>query len=193
MRSIVGQESARAREARFETLMRAVADPLHRYLLRRADAGSVDDILAETMLVLWRRLDDVPGLGAGPDAAADDVLPWCYGVARGCLANARRAEGRRLRLVERLTRAVLPPPRPDDADHTALHDALAALSARDREVVLLWAWEELTPRAIAEVTGLTPNAVSIRLHRGKKRLAALLERKNDTQAGRTTRAGRSAR
>ena len=42
---------------------------------------------------------------------------------------------------------------------------------------MLWAWEELAPREIATVTGLTANAVSIRLHRAKKRLAAELDRK----------------
>ncbi len=93
------QELARAREARFDALARAVAKPLHRYLLCRADADAADDILAETMLVLWRRLEDVPGLGKGPVTDPDGVLPWCYGVARGCLSNARRADGRRLRLA----------------------------------------------------------------------------------------------
>ncbi|MEV0634456.1 hypothetical protein AB0I77_05675 [Streptomyces sp. NPDC050619] len=116
------QELARAREVRFEALARAVAEPLNRYLVRRADADAVDDILAETMLVLWRRLEDVPGLGEGPPVDADEVLPWCYGVARGCLSNARRAQGRRLRLVERLTRTA-PPPDLGEADHTELHPA----------------------------------------------------------------------
>jgi len=62
-----------------------------------------------------------------------------------------------------------------DADHTDLHAALAQLRALDREIVLLWAYEELTPGRIAEVTGLSANAVSIRLHRAKKKLAARLE------------------
>jgi RNA polymerase sigma-70 factor (ECF subfamily) len=39
---------------------------------------------------------------------------------------------------------------------------------------MLWAWEGLAPREIATVTGLTPNAVSIRLHKAKKALAAAL-------------------
>ncbi|MFE0376534.1 RNA polymerase sigma factor [Streptomyces inhibens] len=186
------QELARAREARYEALMRVVMEPLHRYLLRRADAGAVDDILAETMLVLWRRLEDVPGLGADPKIDPDDVLPWCYGVARGCLTNAHRAERRRLRLVERLTRTA-PPPVPGEADHAELHATLGTLGALDREVVLLWAWEGLPPRAIAEATGLTPNAVSIRLHRTKKKLASLLGRKNGAHAGHGTGEGRSNR
>ena len=189
---MTGQETTRGAEARFEVLARVVVEPLHRYLVRRADADVVDDVLSETLLVLWRRIDDVPGLKAGPSVDPDDVLPWCYGVARGCLANARRADRRRLRLVERLTRtretlATAP------ADHTDLHAALDQIGALDREVLLLWAWEELAPRQIAEVTGMTSNAVSIRLHRAKKRLAGLLERKNSAPAGHETSEGRSSR
>ncbi|MFE4799354.1 RNA polymerase sigma factor [Streptomyces sp. NPDC056708] len=185
------QEARRERQARFEGLAHVVAEPLHRYLRRRTDPDTVEDVLSETMLVLWRRIDDAPGLGAGPGFDPDEVLPWCYGVARGCLANDRRADGRRLRLVERLirTRRQLPV---EAADHSDLYAALDALGALDREVVRLWAWEGLAPRQIAEVTGLTPNAVSIRLHRAKKRLAARLGRKNAERAGHETGEGRSS-
>ncbi|WP_392958013.1 RNA polymerase sigma factor [Streptomyces sp. LN245] len=120
-------EFALSRERRFEALACLVAQPLYRYLLRRADPGQVDDVLAETMLVLWRRLDDVPGMAGDAKLAADDVLPWCYGVARGCLANARRADGRRLRLMERLRHAASPPPPTAlSTDHEELHTALGS-------------------------------------------------------------------
>ena len=76
-----------------------------------------------------------------------------------------------------------------DADHTALHAALAQLRALDREIVQLWAYEELTPSRIAEVTGLSANAVSIRLHRAKKKLAARLERKTGARPGHETDEG----
>jgi RNA polymerase sigma-70 factor (ECF subfamily) len=52
---------------------------------------------------------------------------------------------------------------------------VASLSAADAEVLRLWAWEELAPREIALVLGITPNAASIRLHRAKARLRARLE------------------
>lgn len=194
------QRAAQDQRARFEALAHVVAGPLHRYLLRRADADQVDDILAETLLVLWRRIEDVPGLddvlpglessGHVPDP--DAVLPWCYGVARGCLANARRADRRRRSLLERLTwtaSAVTVTETVSDADHSALHTALAQLRALDREIVLLWAYEELAPARIAEVTGLSANAVSIRLHRAKKKLAAQLERKTGSGPGHETGEG----
>jgi RNA polymerase sigma-70 factor (ECF subfamily) len=185
-------EAAREMRARFEALAHGVTVPLHRYLLRRADADAVDDILAETLLVLWRRIEDVPGLTAGPVADPDAVLPWCYGVARGCLANARRAERRRLSLVERLTRTAQRP-QMVVTDHSDLQAALDRLNELDREVLLLWAWEGLAPRQIAEVSGLTANAVSIRLHRAKKKLAVMLGRKDGLPAGHETGEGRSNR
>ncbi|WP_330289289.1 RNA polymerase sigma factor [Streptomyces sp. NBC_00576] len=191
------QRATRDQRARFEALAHVVTEPLHRYLLRRADPDQVDDVLSETLLVLWRRIEDVPGLEdvPGPEASErvpdpDAVLPWCYGVARGCLANARRADRRRRSLLERLTWTAAGTARETgDADHTALHAALAQLRALDREVVLLWAYEELTPSRIAEVTGLSANAVSIRLHRAKKRLAAQLERKTGPHPGHVTDEG----
>ena len=70
------------RETRFARLAHEVGEPLRRYVVRRVPAAAVDDVLADTFLALWRRLDDVP---------EDDPLPWAYAVARGCLANARRA------------------------------------------------------------------------------------------------------
>ncbi|XUL94214.1 RNA polymerase sigma factor [Streptomyces galilaeus] len=184
------QETRRMRRARFEGLARVVVEPLHRYLLRRASTETAEDVLSETLLVLWRRLDDVPGLGDDVTPDPDDVLPWCYGVARGCLANARRADGRRLRLVERLIRTQQRAPE-EAAEHSELHAALASLGAADREVVRLWAWEGLAPRQIAEATGSTPNAVSIRLHRAKARLAAELGRKNGARPGHKSDEGRS--
>lgn len=170
------------RETRFVALAGHVGEPLRRYVVRRCAPDSVDDVLADVFLVLWRRLDDVP---------ADDPLPWSYGVARRCLANAVRSRRRQLHLVERLHAE--PPPaydRHDEEDHgDDVRRALAQLGDLDREVVMLWAWEGLPPREIALVTGLTPNAVSIRLHRAKARLADVL-RKDPESAGQEPGEGR---
>lgn len=162
-----------SREERFRELSAQVSRPLHAYVARRVPATDVDDVLADVTVVLWRRLDEVPA----------EPLPWCYGVARRQVANHRRGERRRLRLAERV-RALDPPylAPVDDPDHADVHEALGILPELDREVVLLWAWEQLQPREIAEVTGLTANAVSIRLHRAKQKLAEEL-RKDRPPAG----------
>jgi RNA polymerase sigma-70 factor (ECF subfamily) len=158
----VTQQLDAGRRARYEAVFTEVYEPLQRYLRRRAPEAVADDVLSTVLLVLWRRLDDVP---------TDTAIPWAYGVARRTLANERRGEHRRLRLVSRLQRHPPVPSEPVD-DDGELDAALAALGEVDREVVRLWAWEGLAPREIATVLGITPNAASIRLHRAKARLAA---------------------
>ena len=170
----------RFRRARFEAIAAEVYEPLQRYLRRRAGRDDAGDVLADTLLVVWRRLDDVP----------DDVLPWCYGVARRQLANHRRGGERRLRLVGRAASHAADPPAPDpqdavERDDPELRAAIATLSEAEAEIVRLWAWERLEPREIATVLELTPNAVSVALSRAKRKLAELLgpDRQDRDRAG----------
>lgn len=163
------------RGARFEALAHEVMEPLRRFLARRTDPATAEDVLADTLLVCWRRLEEVP---APP-------LPWVYAVARHCLANADRGRRRQLRVAGRV--AALDPPAvasapSDHAEDAALHEALARVGPQDAELLRLWAWEQLTPAEIAQVLQITPNAVSIRLHRARQRLRAELG-KNDGAAG----------
>ena len=161
-----------SRSDRFEALARESLEPLRRYLARRTDAETAADVLGDTLLVAWRRLDDVPA----------EPLPWLYGVARNCLANAERGVRRRARLAARL--AAQPVEAAADPDATHLHEVLEELGETDRELVRLWAWEQLAPAEIATVVGLTPNAVSIRLTRARQRLRELLvARKTGDLAG----------
>lgn len=164
----------------FEAVVAEVWVPLQRYLRRRADAATAEDVLGDVLLVMWRRRADLP---------ADAVLPWCYAVARGCLSNARRGDERRLRLVHRI--AEQPPPSVPHED-PVLDAALARLPSADRELLRLWAWEELAPREIAVVLGITPNAASIRLHRALKRLRAALGKDGGSPGHKQERQGEEA-
>lgn len=170
-----------ARRIRFERLVAELYAPLQRYVRRRADTNSVDDIVSDTLLTLWRRLDDIP-----PHAQ----LPWAYGVARRTIANHRRAAQRHLQLVRRAEAEPQPPSPSDEALDPELDAALAALPPLDREILRLWAWEQLEAAEIAVTLGLTANAASIRLHRAKKKLADNLAtaRKNGASAGHSHRA-----
>ena len=169
------------RRRRFETLVAEIYEPLQRFLRRRARPDDADELLNDVLTVIWRRLDDVP---------EGTALPWSYGVARRCLANRQRSNRRHLRLLDRVRAATsndrgrFDPGEEAglDAD-PALHEALARLGEHDREIVRLWAWEQLEPREIATVVDSTPNAVSIRLHRAKRRLEADLGRKNGRVGG----------
>ena len=156
-------EHPNLRRAEFEAVARdLLIDPLARFLHRRTDPATADDVLADTLLVCWRRFDEMP----------EEPLPWAYGVARRCLSNAERSGRRQQRLAARV--AMVDPPREvGDASGSrddALHEALARLSGDQAELLRLWAWEQLTPAEIAEVLQVTPNAARIRLHRARERL-----------------------
>jgi RNA polymerase sigma-70 factor (ECF subfamily) len=159
-------EHPHLRRARFEALARdELVEPLRRFLARRADAATADDVLSETLLVCWRRFDELP---------EDAALPWAYGVARHCLANAGRSARRQERVAAKV--ASVDPPReaPDPAGgrDDVLHEALGRLRDDEAELLRLWAWEQLTPGEIATVLEVTPNAVSLRLLRAREKLKA---------------------
>ncbi len=157
------------RERRFRELAAVVVDPVRRYLARRTDPATLDDVLNETLLVCWRRLDDVP-------AEADDAVPWAIVVARNLLANAERAERRRGRLTAKIIALDPPPSHVADAstdsaaDSDAVRDALSRLRHDDAELLRLWAWDNLESPQLATVLGISANAAAIRLHRAKGRL-----------------------
>ena len=163
------------RTDRFDALARECLEPLRRYLSRRTDPETAADVLGDTLLVAWRRFDDVP----------EQPLPWLYGVARNCLANAERGVRRRARLAARLAEQPADVEGAGAAEAEALLEALEQLGDVERELVRLWAWEQLTPAEIAIVVGLTPNAVSIRLTRARQHLRELLAapRKSGDLAG----------
>jgi RNA polymerase sigma-70 factor (ECF subfamily) len=174
MRVVIDPE----REKRMRDLVALVADPVRRYLHRRTDAATADDVIGDTLLVCWRRLDDVP----------DDALPWAIVVARQCLRNAQRAERRRTRLIGRIIAVDPPSAAADENPATSAIDgtaaarvtaALAGLRRSDAEILRLWAWDELTSPQIAVVLGISANAAAIRLHRAKARLKRELLKSHD--------------
>ncbi|GAA2168964.1 RNA polymerase sigma factor [Pedococcus bigeumensis] len=134
------------------------------YAVRRVgDPADAADVVAETYLVAWRRLEDVP---TGPEAR-----PWLFGVARRVLANHYRGERRRLALADRLRDSLhqaVPPP--EVHEPTLVERAVERLGDDDRELLHLLAWEELAREEIAVAMGLTRAAVRVRLHRARARL-----------------------
>ena len=159
------------RRLRFEELYAAHHASLLGYALRRTDnTDDAADVLAETFLTAWRRLDDVP---PGPQARL-----WLYGTARRVLANQRRGELRRLALADRLRADVAASYRPPDFSG-GLQETAAAfrrLPEADRELLALAGWEGLDPGQIATVLGCSRNAARIRLHRARRRFVAELDR-----------------
>jgi RNA polymerase sigma factor (sigma-70 family) len=153
-------------ETRFNELYDRNVEAVRRYVWRRGPL-LVDDVVAETFLVAWRRLDDVPV----------NALPWLITVARNTLLNERRRARRQTALSDRIAAE---PARTSGESEPAMSDlvevALAALLEQDREILLLSVWEDLDREAISEVLGCSKANVSVRLHRARHRFAEELER-----------------
>ncbi|GAA1032455.1 hypothetical protein GCM10009557_31000 [Virgisporangium ochraceum] len=152
--------------ARFEDLYRGCSQDLLGYALRRVDRPQdAADVVAETFLVAWRRIDEIPD---------DRARPWLFRVARNVMANQQRADRRRADLAERLRlelsqQTVVQPDVP-----ASLRAAFATLTDADREVLRLVAWEGLSAEDLAVTLDCSVNAARIRLHRARRRLADAL-------------------
>jgi RNA polymerase sigma factor (sigma-70 family) len=157
------------RRRRFEEIYAAHRIPILGYALRRTlNSDDAADVLAETFLAAWRRLEEVP------DGAESRL--WLYGTARRVLANQHRGERRRLALADRLKADLAVSYRPPDhgGELEEVGAAFRRLPGADRELLALAGWEGLDAAAIGTVLGCSANAARIRLHRARRRLAAEL-------------------
>ncbi|HLR94263.1 MAG TPA: RNA polymerase sigma factor [Jiangellaceae bacterium] len=156
----------------FRQIFEALYDDLVRFVERRTDPAVVEDVVAESFVVAWRRFAELPS-----DIA--DVRPWMFAVARRVLANTYRSQRR----ARDLTARIAAQPRHDRADDAAavahrldLARAFERLSARDQEVLTLVAWDGLSPSEAAQVLEISASAFSVRLSRARRRLRARLGR-----------------
>ncbi len=152
----------------FEELYRAEWPTVVRYAARRVGPDAAPDVAATTFATAWRRVE------AGGDLP---TVAWLIGTARHHVLNVRRGDRRRRALADRVAatfdaataRAAFPA---DDAEASrALLDQVGrTLDDLDAEIVFLTAWEELSAPEVAEVVGLSPDAVRARLSRARRRL-----------------------
>ena len=154
---------------RFEALYALHQRTVWAYVRRRADPDAVEDAVAETFLVAWRRLEDLPG----------DELPFLLGTARRVLANQRRSTRRAGALASRVagqTATSVPDPSVGVDEADAVRAAVGRLGDQDREALTLVAWEGLEPAQAAKAAGCSTPTFAVRLHRARRRLSTELER-----------------
>jgi RNA polymerase sigma-70 factor (ECF subfamily) len=157
--------------ARFEQLFARHYGELLRFAQRRVGIDAAGDVVAETFLIAWRRLGEIP---------AQHARAWLYTTARYVIANELRARQRRDRLSQH-TREVIATDRRVAGDQAAViaeqiqvRTVLESLSPMDREVLRLTEWERLDLSEAAAVLGCSRTAAKVRLHRARRRFARRL-------------------
>lgn len=161
-------------DTRFIELYERFYRPVYAYCRRRTGAERADDVVADTFLIAWRKIDQVP--------RGSEVLPWLYGVAYRVLGHEWRGSSRRKRLDRKLGAIGREVPLvPEEVvvmnqESRQVFDALSRLNTTDQEILLLSAWEELPHADIAVTLNISIGAVSQRLLEAKKNLTKQYDR-----------------
>ena len=161
---------------RFGAIFDAYFTEIHRYVARRIDVQSADDIAAETLAIAFRRR-------RAYDLSRRNARPWLYGIATNLIGRHRRDELRKLRALERLDRTG--ERTNGHADRVAarvsaagirgpLAKAVAGLPADQRDVLLLVALADLSYEEVALALGVPEGTVGSRLNRARKKLRKTL-------------------
>jgi RNA polymerase sigma factor (sigma-70 family) len=164
--STAGARSTDRAAERFTTLYRQHQAQVRGFAQRRIGSAWAEEVVAETFLVAWRRIGDVPEL----------PVPWLYRVALYEIANLRRRQAKSARIGDALRQGNPHEGSDDDSDSIDLLQSVArafdTLKQRDQEILRLAAWEELSMAEGATVLGCSVSAYRMRLHRARARLAA---------------------
>lgn len=154
----------------FAELYRRHVDAVYRFMRYQAPDDEAHDLTAQVFFNAYRASDTFRG--------DSSYRTWLFRIARNTVVSYRRH------------RKPIPvgevPDTPDGADEgaeraeaaetkKAVWDAVAQLSPDDREYIALRFVEEISPREIAKITGKTPGAVRVRIHRLVRKLRGVLE------------------
>lgn len=155
--------------AAFRACLRDEAGDLLAYFERRVRVrDDAADLLGETMLQAWRRVEALP-----EDATRRRM--WLFTIAAHVLANHRRSHRRRSALTDRLREHLASArPQPDAAEASAVRDAVLRLHDAHRELVMLVHWDGLTLVEAAEVLGLNPSTARGRYAAAREALRSAL-------------------
>jgi RNA polymerase sigma-70 factor (ECF subfamily) len=146
---------------------------VRRYLQRRVGVDTGEDLAAQTFEQAFRGRSRF-------DLTFSDARPWLMGIATNLLRHHYRAEAARLRALDRA--AAMPAMTADDDPESRLDaraaahrlsQALDAMTRAERDMVLLYAWADLTYAEIALALHVPIGTVRSRLHRIRRRLMEL--------------------
>jgi RNA polymerase sigma-70 factor (ECF subfamily) len=159
----------------FNTLFRAHMPEVSRFLTRRVEPESVEDLAAELFSIAWGKRDSIP---------QGYELPWLYKTARYLISNHRKKVSNRARIELLMARPEAAPSAESIAiADTELSSAWRKLQLLERELIALWAFEGLSNKEIGLALEISENAAAIRLTRAKQKLKTLLEAENNEHDG----------
>lgn len=154
-------------QVQFVATFRSHLQDISKYLTRRVEISQVEDLASEIFEIAWRKRESCP---------QGFELAWLYKIAGFVVSNHRRKLSRRAVMVPLLDHDRSAPSAEDVAlDGSAVAQAFDELSAKDRQVLSLLVFEQLSIKEIAVVLGTTENNTSQRLKRARERLAKNLK------------------
>jgi RNA polymerase sigma-70 factor, ECF subfamily len=140
---------------------------IHRFLHGRIGALAADDLASETFMIAFRRRKSY-------DLSHADGRPWLFGIAVNVLRQHRRSEERRLRAYARAADGSAQTEWPEERLDQTVAAALLDLNQDDRNLILLYAWAELSYEDLAQALDLPLGTVRSRLSRTRSKLRAAL-------------------
>jgi RNA polymerase sigma factor (sigma-70 family) len=146
---------------------------VHRYVSRRVGGVLADDLAADTFLEAFRGRHRY-------DSTAACALPWLYGIATNLLRRHWREERAQYRAWERAGADPMTTESHDEAvaskvTAAALAGTLARLTARERDVLFLVVWGELSYAETATALDIPVGTVRSRLNRARMRLRTAMD------------------
>lgn len=155
----------------FGALFERHSQAVFAYCLRRTGSWAVaEDLVSVVFMETWRKRTAITLEGS--------LLPWLYGVALGVTRNHHRSRSRYRAALDRVPRPAADDDHAEDVARRvdaetrtrAVIAELAKLPAKDREVLEMSAWSDLSQAQIAQVLGIPIGTVKSRLARAQRTL-----------------------
>ena len=158
---------------------------IYGYISRRVGPSLAEELTAETFARAFEQRERFVSTHEG-------ARPWLYGIATNLIRNFWRAERRQLAAYARaaaLTQSFADEYERADAKIDAaslapeIVSALMEFESGDRDVLLLFAWQDLTYEEIAVALQIPVGTVASRINRARRRIRASLGKLTDIADG----------
>lgn len=160
-------------ELEFSQRLRLAIPSLDLYVRSRTQNQYVDDICSDAIAIAWQKRQKITAQESGQ--SNDPLIPFLILTARNLIRNLERKINTSTRHLKNLLPQEVPPPESMLIEDHTLHVALQSLQPKDRELLLLLAWHDLSLAEIAIVLGMSKANVSVRLNRARNRLRTIMQ------------------